>query len=203
MIKQLSGKDDAVFYIFARLNSGGTQLVGQEIRNCVYQGTFAELLNNLNEKNSDWRAIFGKATPDKRMRDAELILRFFALLGNSGKYKKPMKKFLNDFMEAHKNPSEQELKDFRSEFETVAKSVHAALGAKPFHVHAGLNAAAFDSVFVAFAKNKNATIKGMKKKWDSLKDDGDFSKLISAATPDEESIKKRLAQASSSLFAKK
>ena len=52
--------------MFERLNTGGTQLVGQEIRNCIYHGPFNEMLMSLN-KNKEWRTIFGKPTEDKRL----------------------------------------------------------------------------------------------------------------------------------------
>jgi uncharacterized protein with ParB-like and HNH nuclease domain len=43
---------DYLFTIFHRLNTGGTPLNNQEIRNCIYQGTFNDLLKEcVNYKN--------------------------------------------------------------------------------------------------------------------------------------------------------
>lgn len=41
-IRQLSPKEEStsVYHIFERLNTGGTPLAPQEIRNCVFRGTF-------------------------------------------------------------------------------------------------------------------------------------------------------------------
>ena len=102
IIKQLNPKDNtSVFHVFERLNTGGTLLKGQEIRNCVYAGELNDLLNDLNS-NSSWREIFGK-NKDKRQRDIELILRFLALLHDSKHYEKPMKDFLSEFMKGHQH----------------------------------------------------------------------------------------------------
>lgn len=49
-IKQLkpSLRNDSVFHIFERLNTGGTQLKPQEIRNAVYRGPIVDALKELN-----------------------------------------------------------------------------------------------------------------------------------------------------------
>src|SRR5204862_4091150 len=98
IMKQIHPADDtSILEIFERLNTGGMILQGQEIRNCIYEGTFNELLKKLNT-NNNWRKIVGTPTEDKRMRDVELILRFLALFYNVENYNKPMKMFLHKFM---------------------------------------------------------------------------------------------------------
>jgi len=86
-IKQLQPKGAASIYeIFDRLNTGGTNLTPQEVRNCVYAGELNDLLINVNEHTSSWREILGRSVPHKRQKDVELVLRFFALL-NKGNEK--------------------------------------------------------------------------------------------------------------------
>ena len=69
--------DDTSFYqVFERINTSGRTLTAQEIRNCVYQGSFNTLLFELNN-DQKWRALFGSTSPDSRMRDIEYILRFY------------------------------------------------------------------------------------------------------------------------------
>ena len=64
-IKQLSpkGENTSIYHIFERLNTGGTPLKAQEIRNCVFRGQFVDILRELN-KDSNWRKIVGKRTLD-------------------------------------------------------------------------------------------------------------------------------------------
>lgn len=59
-IKQLkpSLRSDSVFHIFERLNTGGTQLKPQEVRNAVYRGNIVTKLGQLNE-TPGWRGILG------------------------------------------------------------------------------------------------------------------------------------------------
>ena len=91
----------SIYLIFERLNTGGIPLNPQEIRSCVYRGEFNNLLNELiNEPN--WGEIYGE--PSHRRKDQELILRFFALYEQGEAYERPMKGFLNDYMEAKRNP---------------------------------------------------------------------------------------------------
>ena len=77
VVRQDVPSDDlsSIYYLFERLNTGGTPLVAQEIRACIYEGELNTLLGTLNE-NSSWRAAYGRPSP--RMRDQELILRFLA-----------------------------------------------------------------------------------------------------------------------------
>lgn len=177
IMKQLTPDDDtSIFQVFERLNTGGMILQGQEIRNCIYEGEFNSLLKRLNKIDA-WRQILGTKTEDKRMRDLELILRFFALFYNLKDYEKPMKGFLNKFMRANRRPPllhegdepeqkkevEKKRKEFSDKmnkfeglFTSTAELVVKYLGAKPFHIHnRGINAAVFDSVFTAFAHHFN------------------------------------------------
>ena len=75
VVRQLHPNDDtSIFHIFERLNTANTPLTSQEIRNCVYHGSFNNLLIRLNENISSWRRIIGKPSPDVRQRDIELML---------------------------------------------------------------------------------------------------------------------------------
>ncbi len=199
VLQWLSGYCTSVFHIFERLNTGGTFLTGQEIRNCVYAGSFNGLLLELNHIQ-EWREIFGKAAEDKRQRDVELVLRFLALNAAGKAYKKPMKDFLSDFMYEHKNPSEAMLRKFRREFTNTVTALLQHLGPKPFHIRAGLNAAAFDSVAVAFAKHLTEIPKDIAKRFAKLKENAAFDKCISSATTDEESLSDRMRTAAKKLF---
>jgi len=211
VVKQINPKDDtSIFEIFERLNTGGVVLQGQEVRNCIYEGELNNLLLDLN-KYASWRTIFGHVHEDKRMRDVELILRFFALFHDLASYEKPMKKFLNDFMRVNRRPSAKELQELKSLFSKTADAVLKYLGPKPFHVHGGLlNAAAYDSVFTAFAKNLSVVSKAhtsktsvaqIAKRFKHLtqKDDA-YLKLISSGTTDEDIVEKRIERAEKKLF---
>lgn len=92
-----------LFTIFHRLNSGGSRLNHQEIRNCIYSGEFNDLLKKL-DKDSQWK-ILKNMLPGKgaRFKSIELILRFFALYYQEEKYTGNMPTFLNSFMRKYRN----------------------------------------------------------------------------------------------------
>ncbi|WP_287128389.1 DUF262 domain-containing protein [Candidatus Cyanaurora vandensis] len=66
-----SDDESGIYYVFERINTGGTYLQPQEIRSAIYHGRFSKFLRTLNE-NEEWRSIFGSV--NKNMRDQELIL---------------------------------------------------------------------------------------------------------------------------------
>lgn len=87
-----------LFTIFHRLNYGGKKLNHQEIRNCIFSGTFNDHLRVLNE-HKDWKTIRKlMSSRGLRFRTIELILRFFALHERVSKYGGNLPKFLNDYM---------------------------------------------------------------------------------------------------------
>ena len=72
-IRQLSPEEDdktCAYHIFERLNTGGTPLSPQEIRNVVFRGKFNQLLKEAN-KDDNWRKIIGKPYFDKHQKDIE------------------------------------------------------------------------------------------------------------------------------------
>ncbi len=99
--------------VFERLNTGGVTLTNQEIRHCIYHGKFDDLLMDLT-KHPLVRKAWGLPPygPDEdhnppeellakphfsQMRDAEIILRFFALR-HAAQYRGGMQTFLDQYM---------------------------------------------------------------------------------------------------------
>lgn len=84
------------FDVFERLNTNTVPLNAQELRNCIYRGSLNDLLKDA-VSYKPWLKILGKREPDKRMRDEELLLRFFAFyIHGITSYRTPQKHWLND-----------------------------------------------------------------------------------------------------------
>ncbi len=197
IVEQLDPQDrTSIYHIFERLNTSGTVLTPQEVRNCVYHGPFNDLLIELN-KDTTWRSIFGSGRPDTRMRDIEVIVRFLALFEDSDSYTKPMKQFLNSFMGRHQWDSEKE--PYKSAFLSTVGRIHATLGPKPFHIKRGFNVAAFDSVTIAFAKS-TSTPNDIADRFEQLKANPSYKDAISSSTTDVETVKTRIRLAEARLF---
>ena len=88
-----------VYDVFNRINTGGTQLSRQEIRNCILQGKSTVLLKELAE-NTTFKRSIGNGIKDTRMKDREAVLRClaFAVLNYELDYDGSMDKFLEKAM---------------------------------------------------------------------------------------------------------
>lgn len=116
--------NEYLFTIFHRLNSGGLKLNNQEIRNCIYNGSFNTLLKTFAE-NDNWKKLLSiKATKSYRFSNEELILRFFAFGDNLDKYNGKLSKFLNDYMFTMREPDEQFVSDKTILFERTIKLIY-------------------------------------------------------------------------------
>lgn len=183
-----------MYHVFERLNTGGTFLTNQEVRNCVYNGSFNALLHSLNQLG-DWRQILGKPKLDSRQKDIELILRFVSLSDPDWKYRKPMKDFMSRYMSSHKHADDALLSDIRARFETTCRTVTSNLGEKPFHFKRGINSAAMDAVMVTIAKNAGSLKANLKQAYRVLLNDKKFKVGISAQTTNDETLKSRMNRA--------
>jgi len=193
VVKQLTPNGNtSVYHIFERLNTGGTQLVGQEIRNCVYHGEFNNLLCTLNQYGN-WRKIFGSDIYHKRQKDVELILRFFSFFENGNNYERPIKDFMSNYMKDNQHISSRKAEEFACLFKATCDSVIEHLGEKPFHIWSGLNVAVFDSTFTVLALN--GFPEDLNQRFTNLKNNQDFVKGVRGATADESIVELRMSLA--------
>lgn len=116
-----------LFTIFHRLNTGGMKLNNQEIRNCLYVGSFNRLLKKLDEYTA-WRRL-NKMKKDEsdRFRKQELLLRFFAFSDLYTKYTGHLSKFLNSYMQDNKNPTDEFVDEKRSIFHATVDCIYGKI----------------------------------------------------------------------------
>ena len=185
--------NSSIYLLFERLNTQGVQLQPQEIRNSIYRGAFNEALKELNE-NQPWRHIFGKV--HSRAKDQELILRFLALYLDGEKYARPMKKFLNDYMDKNRSLETNARQEINQAFLPTIELIDSALGRKAFRPTAALNAAVFDAVMVATAKRLErgaiASQGEFEEKYDELLGNDEFISFTRSGTTDVVRVRRRL-----------
>lgn len=105
-----------LFTIFHRLNTGGMKLNNQEIRNCIYGGTFNNLLKELDDY-TPWRRLNKmRAGQTYRFSKQEILLRFFAFMDRRKDYEGHLAKFLNDYMHANQYASGPTIEKMRQLF---------------------------------------------------------------------------------------
>ncbi len=195
-IRQMNPKGErtSVYHIFERLNTGGTPLTPQEIRNCVFRGDLVGHMRKLNE-DANWRAILGKRTLDRHQKDVELVLRIMALWSRFDQYEKPMKEFLNQTMLAERKGDSAVAREFISEFPALCALIVDKLGERPFHLRGRLNASAVDSVMCVLFGDRKRIHTDLAQRYERLKSDEEFTKATYYGTSDVAVIKSRFARA--------
>lgn len=198
IVQQVNPDDDtSIYHVFERLNTGGSLLTNQEVRNCVYHGKLNDLLHELN-KYPAWRSIVGKQAIDSHQKDVELILRFFSLI-NVDEYEKPLKDHMSKWMKKNRNSSAIEIEKMKDIFQKTCDKVITELGQKPFHVKL-LNTAIYDAVMVAFSENIDKPLMDMKDRYKNLLEAEDFRAHTRSRTTDNNTIRSRFSAAKKYLF---
>lgn len=200
-IRQISPDDQgtSAYHIFERLNTGGTPLKPQEIRNCVYRGSFASALRNLND-DPNWRLLIGKPYPDKHQKDVELILRIFALAFYFERYEKPMKEFLNMAMAKNQNNTTKQANSFIQLFPLVAEMLVQKLPEKPFNLRGPLNTSVLDSIFCTMLLRYFDVPEDIAARYTELIQSDEFERLTTIGTTDVSTIEARFELVKNILF---
>ena len=188
------GNDDSsVYMVFERLNTTSTPLSPQEIRACVYRGSFNDYLAEAN-RNRDWRAIFGE--PSARQKDRELLLRFFALFYELDSYKRPMKLFLNGFMHENRHLKRHDESTLNGVLEPTMALVNETLGREAFRPQHALNASVTDAILVGVAKRLQdgpvVDRDGFRAAMDQVLRDEGFADLHTVGTTEPDKVRARI-----------
>lgn len=152
----LKESQELKYEIFARLNQGSVSLKPQELRNCVYRGSFNNMLEEVAEDNKYLPILFH----DDNYRKAyqERILRFFALR-NYTEYKSSIKTTMNYFMGIHQHDNEQMIADYKTLFNKTIDSIKQVLGNDAFFavdresgkVIEKFSGSVYDSIIIPFS----------------------------------------------------
>jgi hypothetical protein len=130
-VTTLNDKSDIAvrFDLFERLNTGGVRLHPQEIRNCVFRGTFRDLLKEL-ASDANFQKVVKLA--DNEQRSAvmeECVLRFFAYSENYKKFDHSVIDFLNDYMisKSQSSVSPNQIASFRRTMAKLAAALPSGI----------------------------------------------------------------------------
>lgn len=193
IIKQETPDDDntSIYHVFERLNTGGRKLTAQEIRSAIYIGDLNQLIRNLNDY-SKWRELFGKK--NNRLKDEEMILRFFAMYESLEKYTKPLKDFLNKYNSKNKKISTEKIEELSDVFIRSCDIAFDFFGKNAFRPDRVFNAAAFEVLMVGIARRLNDNV-DFQSAGENIKDElynqQDFIDSITRATSDDKVVETR------------
>lgn len=151
----LKESQELKYEIFARLNQGAISLKPQELRNCIYRGSYNRMLEDL-AGNKYLPTLFHDE--NKRKQYQERILRFFALR-NFTDYKSSIMKTMNDYMFNHQNADDSEIADCRVLFNKTIDIIKQILGDTAFFavnrengkVIGKFSGSVYDSIIIPFS----------------------------------------------------
>ena len=151
------------YEIFARLNQGATSLKPQELRNCIYRGSFNNMLEEISKSNKTLAFLMG--TENNRKSYQEIILRYFALK-NYQEYSSSIAKTLNLYMEKHQNDSKEDIEQLKKEFNSNIDIIKQVLGNDAFmgydrakgKMTNKFSGSIYDSIIIGFSRFNNHDI---------------------------------------------
>lgn len=89
--------NDFLFRVFLRLNTGSVPLSPQELRQALIPGPFLDFADELaTREGSAIQVALALEKPDFRMRDTELVVRYFSFRNRMHEYHGNLKAFLDD-----------------------------------------------------------------------------------------------------------
>lgn len=187
------------YELFKRLNSGGSKLTPQEIRNAIYRGVnprLNELL--LKVSKSEVFKYLTQLSSGKlnELYDQELVLRFFAFYKNAENVNENMEKFLNDFMEETVQNANFDYDVYESLIMKVLELIYQIEDNKIFRNERNLFVPAyFEGILIGVAQNIETyaeDLELLKSKITQLKSDNDFKRYSGTASNSRSRIRNRL-----------
>lgn len=180
-----------MFHLFERLNTTGTPLTAQEVRNAIYHGPFTEFLRELSNDET-WKQLYGKMS--NRAEEEELVLRFLALHFDFNNYNGKMVDFLNYFMLRNKDLDLIPEAKMREIFSSTIRFLKDCIGPNVFYHKKSFSRVLFDSIMLLTARELNRSLecKRFKRFYETLIEDERFWSLSQHSTTSRKNMAARL-----------
>lgn len=188
---------DYLFTIFHRLNSGGVRLNNQEIRNCIYSGTFNTALKDFDRKDESWLRIRKRiwGSPG-RFRSVELLLRALAFSEELSAYDGNLSRFLNNFMHDRVDLTNTEIATLK---QTLTQASGVAVNAIGRESTSKISMTFIEATLVGILRNletaKQLTKDDLKKRFEMMMSEPTFAEAAKYAIASESNVKRRMETA--------
>ncbi len=192
---------DMRYELFNRLNTGGSPLTDQEIRNCIFRGISVEFTDLIKRLASDENFVSLIQPTEKQVEELyldELVLRFFSLYENHEAVNKNLSEHMTEYMKfATKNEVNYA---YKVEIFNRVVSVLAPIGRRALSGKNGqLSTSLYDGIFNGLAKNidyfESSSSEDINNLIENLKADEEFKKASGVASNYKERVKKRIERA--------
>jgi hypothetical protein len=204
-----NSKYDLRFELFNRLNTGGSPLTNQEIRNSLYREISSDF-NNFLKELAAYGNFIKLINPTQRQKDElymeELVLRFVSLYKNKGGVHRSIAQHMTDFMKDSVSNKNFNYDMYRQVFKRTV-DILTPLGYKIFRSKNNeFSTAVYDTTIIGIAENihlyGNAKTSDIRDKIDEIKTDEIYQKMTrSGGNNSVARVKKRL-EFSKSIFGK-
>jgi hypothetical protein len=210
---------DIRLQVFDRLNTGGTALNPQELRNCVFRGKFNELIVELGRLRL-FNEMIGMPVYDEHVRsdgsisealqnnylfktmgDCQIVLRFFAFR-NDAHIRGSIRSMLDGCMRRYLSAQDSEINQFRLDFQDRLKMAHQVLGRDAFKLprsrNRQLSRPLFDAVMISMDRllDRREELVGaretVRREFPSLFEDSDAYQIIVGKPNTAEAVKDRI-----------
>ncbi len=196
-----NSKFDMRYELFNRLNTGGSPLTDQEIRNCIFRGISNEF-NNLLKRIANEEVFVALIEPtEKQLAELyleELVLRFFSLFHNWKNVKSVISRHMTDFMRdvVTNNRIDHSLETL---FLRIIKMLRP-LGTEIFRFKNGIfSTSLFDAITIGMGLRidyyEKANLEDIRTIINKLKGDELFRKYTGAASNSSTRVVKRIERA--------
>ena len=181
-----------VYDIFNRINTGGTKLERQEIRNCIFIGKSTRLLQELSESKI-FRDAIGDGISSLRMKDREAILRCisFTIQDYKTEYKDSMDEFLENAMRKLNNSTSIVLEDIKNNFLKIMDLSYKIFREKNFRIptpttKGRINIAVMESVFycinILAREQRRINSEDLQKSFNNMLNDNNYISAVRFST---------------------
>ncbi|MBD2148605.1 DUF262 domain-containing protein [Pseudanabaena sp. FACHB-1277] len=154
-----------VYDIFNRINTGGTNLQRQEVRNCIFLGKSTQLLKELAESD-EFKVAINQGISPKRMKDREAVLRYlaFRIFDYEKDYQGDMSNFLETAMKKINTMKSSEIESLKDDFQRVMNITYEFFGKRNFRLPTNqtrgkISIAIFESVAYFFSIKEDLFLK--------------------------------------------
>jgi hypothetical protein len=201
--------EEVLYTIFHRLNTGSVPLSTQELRQALHPGPFLTFAAWFSEQSQPLGTLLGLSKPDFRMRDVELVVRYFSFQLRLPEYRGNLKKFLDDTCDELNSRWPTEQQQLREVATRLDESINTAIKiftrANVFRKWDGtrfekrLNRAVFDVVANSLAdpRIRSAALKDRAHTLQAFKDlcaDDEFRTAIESTTKSKAAVRNRFSK---------
>ncbi len=127
-------QEDIKFEMFERLNTGITPLNAQELRNCLYQGQYNNLIKRL-ASNEEYQYILNKPKARIRMDDVSNVLMFCAFYHSApDRFSKSLTQLLNNDMRTYLDINSPQEEELERQFKKSVRLIKTIWDVKAFNI---------------------------------------------------------------------